>query len=460
MIAKPNHINKSNKMDRDWKQDVAAFQSRLNEMKDILEMCQRGNSAQECILLNPDLSDRLVGKVVTDLIDGTVPVCVQLQKAFVRARAAKAPKDEKKSAMEDHVEKVKIQPSVKEVVPVPKEQVKSFEDVTERNEKEGTSLKEAMSNIMEFIRSSNEEVTSSQVAVHRLAASKKSDQTETKKVEKTDVLDGTEANGGNSSSLEAKDVPMPAVLESTHIPIEEEKKKPLNNVETDSFLQRFIKCRVSHPPKATPIAHQRSPAPKGKEEKEPFVPACVEVERTGVLRKIEVIDPKKEEKSLGVDEVKESKKSKIIPKKEQTEVEEMLIIPSEKIGFVAGKQFANVNRLREAYGVKVSLPAKGGNEVVIKGTAEDVATAKKDIQESLPVTLTYQTEDYYIGFIVGHKGVVIRGLRKEYGVTVEINQEQKQVIIDGNKERCGEALLAIESIVAKRKKIDASRVRK
>ena len=130
---------------------------------------------------------------------------------------------------------------------------------------------------------------------------------------------------------------------------------------------------------------------------------------------------------------------------------EKFTVPSDSIGIIAGKQFANKERLEATYGIKVGIPPKGnGNEIVLKGLdASNVAAAKADILNSIPHTITQPIEGQYVGLIIGRQGECINRLSKNHNVNIEITNNI--VVITGPLERCNDALKEVNVIIDKQK---------
>ena len=175
--------------------------------------------------------------------------------------------------------------------------------------------------------------------------------------------------------------------------------------------------------------------------------------------------PKKEEKKILVDGQKslslkvKGSPSVVVPIKKQLQeqvTEKMALTPSQ-IGYVAGKLFANAKRLEKTYGVKVIFPPKGaGNEIILKGPADRVIAAIKEILDTIPWSVTHQIEERFIGLIIGRQGETIQYLRKKFNVDINTDKTKKEVLIGGKKVPCEDALRAIKLIIAKREKFEAN----
>jgi len=144
-------------------------------------------------------------------------------------------------------------------------------------------------------------------------------------------------------------------------------------------------------------------------------------------------------------------------KTQQVEVSEQFDVPLEAIGqYVIGKKYMNVHRLQEVYNVIVKTPPLGGTEIMVKGFAKDVAAAKSDIIKNIPsCILTESIEKRFHGVIIGSQGTVIKGLRKDYNVKVDLLEREERIVIAGEKDDCKNVLGVIRSIVARKEKFDA-----
>jgi len=131
-------------------------------------------------------------------------------------------------------------------------------------------------------------------------------------------------------------------------------------------------------------------------------------------------------------------------------------IPKEKWGYIAGKRKSNIERLEKLYGVRVYMPDKckraaGGGGPYLKGMPDQVAAAKRDIMDNLPIMQAYPVEKRFFGAIIGCKGKTIQALRRHYRVGISFRDE-KEVVIFGTERRCDNAWRAIRSIVDNCKK--------
>lgn len=466
-----------------WEKDVAMIESHIAQMKKLLEFCKAGSSAEECIAVFRDLNARQLGQVVTDLVDSCVPVCLQLQ----RAAAVKTTitKEEKKGFVVDDVTEVaddKKNPSWQEAgrlsiqvssvstkedsdVPKKSQEKTSFENAVASIVKKDTSLTETVTSIVEFIRTSSEALDPTP------AVSNKTKTIETKKEEKTVLVDVVKVDNGNSSSADAASVEVatiPAVLEISYIPIKEEYQKPLDDVQRVKSLPESNAAAVAleSASPSVPEEKEKTNCLVGAEEVSPVLQAPtfspVREEGDG-LPAVQVSDVrvKKEESFLqrfiNCRKTSQSRAALVGlesanasgPKAKEVQVEEKVVVPPEKMGFVVGRNFANVDRLEWNYEVKVSIPPKGGNEVLLRGTAENVTRAKNDIIDHIfPTTLIHPVKKNYLFAIEGHRGKVMNGLRKNFEVEIKIDKNKEVVSITGRKERCEEALIAIKQIVS------------
>ena len=129
------------------------------------------------------------------------------------------------------------------------------------------------------------------------------------------------------------------------------------------------------------------------------------------------------------------------------ENEEQMTIEADKMCLVAGRKFSNKERLEKMYGVRVNVPAKGaGSQVVIKGPADMVSAAKRDIEESVSFETNFFIGKEFVRLIIGPKGERIESLRKEKNVKIN-NSAQGEIKLCGKKIGCEAAKEAIESII-------------
>jgi len=131
-------------------------------------------------------------------------------------------------------------------------------------------------------------------------------------------------------------------------------------------------------------------------------------------------------------------------------VKEKVVVPMDMVGLIAGKKFANVIRLQETYGVKVTVPPKdsGSNEILVEGFVNQVAAAKVDILENSYV-LERHIDTQFVGLISGHKGEGLNRLVKNHNLLGMKFVDNKKVYITGRKDRCEAALSEIFSIMEK-----------
>jgi hypothetical protein len=120
--------------------------------------------------------------------------------------------------------------------------------------------------------------------------------------------------------------------------------------------------------------------------------------------------------------------------------------------FLIGKNGANVRRVRESTGAQILFPSekeKDGNDtIVIVGRKEEVAAAKKELEEMVKgldriVEDTVQIDPQYHGHFVGRKANFLRQLADEFGgVSVSFprssDKDNSRVLLKGAKE-CVEA---------------------
>lgn len=123
-------------------------------------------------------------------------------------------------------------------------------------------------------------------------------------------------------------------------------------------------------------------------------------------------------------------------------------IPSHYMGFAAGRNYANQERLEKEYGVGVLLPrGRVGCEIELNGRADMVHNARIDILESLPVEWIFPVEDETFAIIIGYRGTTIRDLRKNHNVTIDFDFDEREVIISGVRKRCEEAWEEISRLI-------------
>jgi len=131
-------------------------------------------------------------------------------------------------------------------------------------------------------------------------------------------------------------------------------------------------------------------------------------------------------------------------------------VPSEKMRFVAGKQFSNKDRLESKYQIRVHIPQRGGEEVELKGRAHRVAAAKEDILANLPADQTHVVPKRFIGSIIGRNGEKINELRRRHKVRIDVKYDN-EVTISGAKERCDDAWRDIKAILNRCKRDEEER---
>ena len=181
-----------------------------------------------------------------------------------------------------------------------------------------------------------------------------------------------------------------------------------------------------------------------------------------MLDKAQLLVPKKEGTEALVDQISESRKRKRDEEEDQPEKEVMkqvivkVHVPSEKMRFVAGKQFSNKDRLESKYKVRVHIPQRGGEEVELKGLAHRVAAAKEDILMNLPGDQTHAVPKKFIGSIIGRNGEKINELRRRHKVRIDVKFDN-EVTISGAKERCDDAWSDIKAILNRCKRDEEDR---
>jgi len=98
--------------------------------------------------------------------------------------------------------------------------------------------------------------------------------------------------------------------------------------------------------------------------------------------------------------------------------------------------------------------AKKGISDNLLATTQNHLANKKDV--ILFTTLIYPVNKNCLFAIEGHREKVRNGLCKDYHVQIKIHKEQAKVSIIGKKERCEEALVAIQEIVSRQEKLVAN----
>ena len=131
---------------------------------------------------------------------------------------------------------------------------------------------------------------------------------------------------------------------------------------------------------------------------------------------------------------------------EERHVAVKVIISAEKMGHVIGRRHANKERLEQKYGIRMSVPEQGGKEILLKGPADRVEKARREIIDNLPCDLTYPLNRRFIRSLVGYGGEAIRNLSDDHNVSIELLDEK--IIISGKRERCLEAANTIKSMLA------------
>ncbi len=97
--------------------------------------------------------------------------------------------------------------------------------------------------------------------------------------------------------------------------------------------------------------------------------------------------------------------------------------------------------------------------VELRGRADRVAAAKKDILTSLPVDVTHVVSERFIGSIIGRNGEMINKLRRRHKVKILIKNDI-EVFISGPKDRCDDAWRDIKAIIDRCKRDEEDRQRR
>jgi len=141
-------------------------------------------------------------------------------------------------------------------------------------------------------------------------------------------------------------------------------------------------------------------------------------------------------------------KTTLAPKNQTIIIKEMMTIEPNKVRYVIGREYSNLNRLKEVYGVDITLvPAIGGCQVIIEGPIDMVPAAKKDIKEGTPCTKSFYVERDYIRRIIGRREEDIRSLEKAHGVTISFSRKDGKIIVTGNISGCEACQNAIEALI-------------
>jgi len=135
------------------------------------------------------------------------------------------------------------------------------------------------------------------------------------------------------------------------------------------------------------------------------------------------------------------KKPPIIKATQPFVTKETMMIEPAMMGLVAGRKGSNLKRLKEIYEVNISLPPKGGSQIILEGPAKMVSAVKKDIEENLSCNTSSPIEKDHTWLLIGPDGEKLQALQDEHNVRIEIRKEGK-VEVTGT--RCEEAKKAIE----------------
>jgi len=230
---------------------------------------------------------------------------------------------------------------------------------------------------------------------------------------------------------------VPAVIpEEVDATVPEDKEETKTSVE--AVAEEYPPLKVARNPEEFQVVSRKNKAGKAKKSVPDSTVPKVEETRKSFVDAVKVAGSAKPPPKV------------IIPieKPNKTEVKLEVKVPAEKIGSVIGKLFGNIKRLEKDYGVKVSLPVKGGSDILLSGPADKAALAKQDILDNLPWMTDYPLQKGQHGAIMGPKGDIINGLRKEHNVNIVLNHEN--VVIKGCKKQVDAALQSIKSIVAKK----------
>lgn len=152
------------------------------------------------------------------------------------------------------------------------------------------------------------------------------------------------------------------------------------------------------------------------------------------------VQKKSKKEKMNIDEKK--KESTTMATKHHI-IKETITVEPNKIGFLAGRQGRNLKRLRENYGIRITLPPReGSSQVIIEGPAKMVLAAKMDIEENLSRKTRFFIEKDQFVLVIGNQGKNIQALEDTLNVEVYINRTNGQVTITGT--RCEEAKKIIQ----------------
>jgi len=366
-------------------------------------------------------------------------------------------------------------------VPKEKEDNTSFENSVERIEDKRTSLEEAVSSIVLFVKSSQEALHPPQVI------SKKIEVAEIEREEKMDLVPIPKENKVyKSPSLEAATsvvLPVPVVLENPNVPI---KERPLDD------LQTRANSRVNPQPKAASIA---------LESVDPSVPA----EKATKKCLVDAVEVKSRVSQASTSSTVRQEANQIteVVSKEDSFLQRFIINrvdPQSKVAAIALESAeASVPKEKEiclvgsvelrspvpqASTISTVIRIKATPSIPVSGVVtkedsllqrfiecrENLSSAKKSIIDNqattqnhlakkdyiLFTTLIYPVKKNHLFAIEGHRGKGLNRICKDYDVKIKIHKEQEKVSIIGKKERCGDALIAIKGIVSRQEKLVAN----
>jgi len=100
-------------------------------------------------------------------------------------------------------------------------------------------------------------------------------------------------------------------------------------------------------------------------------------------------------------------RKKTAPRNKATQpsiIKETMVIEPDMMGQLAGHNGINLKQIKEIYGVNISLPPRGGSQIILEGTAKMISAAKKYIEENLLCRTSFFIEKHYVGLVVGRKG--------------------------------------------------------
>jgi len=155
------------------------------------------------------------------------------------------------------------------------------------------------------------------------------------------------------------------------------KKEPSDDERKKEEKPKLVSNQVKQNPISWRSAARPNVLPIEKKEDKPKV-VTNEVKQRTESRPLVVPTEKKEEPKVVTDDAKQNsswgnvgRSGRTDPiEKKRPNVQEKVTVPSDRMGYVVGTQYSNVNRLQKDYGVEVILPKRGGTgtetEIILK----------------------------------------------------------------------------------------------